>query len=166
MDNKGDQARKWANDVYTLSEKCLMAHSIRAVEEYIEKGLGDSQVMRPPHRIKIRLCNSQKYLGRRALAAIDKVKGTTEIQVDKDIGFEQQRLAIAHELAHVLFAIFIGDGKFISFDTVTESACKLFEEILCVHHDRFYLRDLSYLRFPSLWPKYGDGKEGIQDSTT
>lgn len=152
MINKGDQAHKWAEEVYNLSKQCLMAHSVRAVEYYIEHKL-DNAELRLPHKIKVTESSPLMYLGKRAIVYISAVK--TEIQVDKDLGFENKRMAIAHELGHILFAKCKGGNNKISKDLDTESACQIFERHLCTLHHQFYKDPLNIARikFPSLDPE-------------
>ena len=68
--NKGDKAHHWAQEIFDLSTKCLMAHSIRAVEQFIEEKL-DNPAFRLPHRIKIIESDTiNRYVAKRALAFI------------------------------------------------------------------------------------------------
>jgi len=136
---KGDKARKWAADVYALSLDCLMAHTLRAAEQYIERTTG------LPHRIKIK---KSAYLGRRALAFIDVPIGGSLILYNTDIGFEDQRKAIAHEVCHILFEKDNGAvrGNNRIFDPETESACGIFEKDLCKKHSDFYKNEANVKR--------------------
>lgn len=153
--DKGDQAHQWAREIYDLSERCLMAHSIRAVERYIEETL-DNALYRQPHRIKVIEAKPLMYFRKRAIAFIH--VGWSDILVDSEanIGFEQQRLAIAHELAHILFAKCKHGTNRIVRDVETESACAIFEKELCRLHSNFYKdeRNVKRLIFHSL-----DGEE-------
>src|SRR5688572_29256071 len=98
MASLGELAHEYAKVVYRASESCLMAHSIRAVQAYLES-TGHGR-----HWISIELAPSDRYLGKRAIAVIR--PDETEILVARDIGFEHQRRGIAHELAHLLFVKF------------------------------------------------------------
>ncbi len=151
--DKGQQAHQWAQEIYSISEKCLMAHSIRAVEECVER---KRQV---PFRIRIKQSPTQKYLGRRALAFIKPM--AAEIKVGMELDFENRRLGIAHELAHILFVSLYGNGKTIAFDKPTEDACAIFEKQLCSRHDKFYANEenIKKLRFQSLWAEFGAGPD-------
>jgi hypothetical protein len=149
MSIKGDQAHTWAGEIYTLSTQCLMAHSVRAVEHYLEHRI-DNLDHRRPHRINITESTPMFYLGKRAVAYI--FVGRTEIKVDKDLGFEEKRMAIAHELGHVLFAKSNFGNNTIAVDRDTEDSCKIFEKALCKHHHDFYCdpNNISRIKFPSL----------------
>jgi len=144
--HKGDQAHDWANEIFSLSEKCLMAHSIKAVEVWVDRermATGKNNHF----SIRVRLGHAKKYLGRRAIAVIN--GDHAEIQVDSEIGHEYQRLAVAHELAHILFWV---KKKVQSYDVDTESACGVFEKALCKKHDEFYSdpKNIARLRFSSI----------------
>jgi hypothetical protein len=152
MSAKGDQAHKWAAEIYDLSTKCLMAHSIRAVERYIEEFLGSSE-FRLAHRIKVTESNPMFYMGKRAIAYIS--VGRTEIKVDAELGFEAKRLAIAHELGHILFAKSRDGDNLIVRNQDTESSCGIFEKQLCKRHHLFYSDpdNITHIKFPSLFAK-------------
>ena len=153
----GDRAHILAGQIYHRSEQCLMAHSIRAVQSFLEEN-GKGR-----HWITITIGKPKRYLGRRAIAIIN--PDDTEIVVAEDIGFENQRLGIAHELAHLLMA------KLAPFDEVKqevreagvtaraiiEGACSIFEKDLCMRHHGFYANAENRMKllFPSL-----DGKIG------
>lgn len=116
-----------------------MAHSIRAVQKYLELN-GNGR-----HWITIKIAPTNRYLRRRAIAVIS--PDETDIIVANDIGFEQQRLAIAHELAHLLIvklgppasqAAAEAKEASVSFKEVVESACGIFEKDLCKRHHIFY----------------------------
>lgn len=139
------QAHEWAAEIYALSEQCLMSHSIRAVEKYIEEKL-ENPIYRQPHRIRVLIAQPQRYFHKRAIAFIH--VGRSEILVDSEanIGFEQQRLAIAHELGHILFAKGKHGKNRIVRDRDTESACGIFEKDLCRRHNEFYKKEANIKR--------------------
>src|SRR5581483_9223424 len=91
----GDLAHRFAKEVYDTSTNCLMAHSIRAVQEFLIKH------QKGRHWISIEMSQSKKYLGKRAIAVIR--PNDTDILVADGIGLENQRRGIAHELGHLLF---------------------------------------------------------------
>ena len=150
----GDKARLFAKAVYQQSEQCLMAHSIRAVQAFLEaKGKGR-------HWISIKIAPTKRFLAKRAIAVI--TPDQTEIVVAGDITFEEQRLAIAHELSHLLFVKF-GPGNFdavrkeasdnhVTVKQLIESSCQVFEKELCKRHHLFYKNEANRTRllFPSL----------------
>jgi hypothetical protein len=115
-----------------------MAHSIRAVQEYLEAhGKGK-------HWISVTIAASDKYLGKRAIAVIR--PDETEILVAQGIGFEHQRRGIAHELAHLLLHKFGKSGgnnlpEGIDPQALIEDACGVFEKDLCKRHHLFYSKE-------------------------
>jgi Zn-dependent peptidase ImmA (M78 family) len=145
----GDFSHQTAKKVYELSELCLMAHSIRAVQMLLEQnGV-------PKYWVNIKLSASWKYIGKRAMAVI--MPNEADILVDGSISLEDQRKGIAHELAHVLCAklasrtISSPHGYAYKAKAI-EDACKIFEEELCARHHKFYTTDQNKpkLLFPSL----------------
>jgi hypothetical protein len=132
----GDFARSEALKIFNLSTSCLMAHSIRATELCLQNdGF--------PYTIKVQpRKNLAAKVGSRATAFIR--TSAAHIFVDGDIELEQQRLAVAHELGHILIAMdrFKGTQKIERrADVLTEDACRLFESELCRRHDEFYAND-------------------------
>ena len=148
----GDRAHIFASQIYQLSEQCLMAHSIRSVQSFLEKN-GKGR-----HWITITVGKPKRYLGRRAIAIIN--PDDTEIVVAEDIGFEHQRLGIAHELAHLLMAKLAPFSEVkqevteagVTPKALIESACSIFEKDLCKRHHEFYSNEANRMKllFPSL----------------
>jgi len=142
----GDLAHDYAKSIYNLSEKCLMAHSIRSVQQFLEdKGKGK-------HWISIMMASSERYLGRRALAFIQ--PNQTEIFVDSHVELDHQRRGIAHELGHLLFVKFNNSvpPSPMRIDPLMEDVCKTFEKDLCKRHHVFYCNqeNLKRLLFQTL----------------
>jgi len=143
----GDFARGKATEIYNLSLACLMAHSIRAAEKQIQLGGRDYAV-----RLHVRTKFAQKA-GSRARAYIQDHRA--DIMVDADLGREYQRLAIAHEIGHILIALEQVNRNGRLDAPVTEEiegACKLFEKALCKQHDGFYAdaKNIAACRFHTL----------------
>lgn len=140
----GDFARAKATEIYDLSELCLMAHSIRAVEKSIGNGYGIF--------IREREFFARK-VGHPALAYIKGHK--TDIVVDRDLSKERKRRSIAHELGHILIAHeeYSRNGRLTRrADRLAEDAASLFEVTLCKKHNQFYKtkEKLDGCKFPSL----------------
>ncbi len=148
MSRKGDQAHTWAKEIYSIAAESVLAGSIRAVEQFIEEKI-DNPKSRFAHRIRVVEGDVLKYVGKRALAYI--AVGGTRITVDRSLEAEHRRRAVAHELAHVLFAKSNwGDGKIVT-DRETEEACVIFEKDLCKRHHEFYANpaNVEKLKFSS-----------------
>lgn len=138
-----------------------MAHSIRAVQELLE-GRGKGR-----HWITVTFAPIFTYLRRRAIARISPEE--TEIIVASEIDLEAQRLAIAHELAHLIFVKLGGSMSFVTKEAaekqvtaraLIEGACAIFEKDLCKRHHNFYITDgkRERLLFKTLkdYPSPGD----------
>ena len=145
----GDFAHLHAERVYGLSEKCLMAHSIRATQQLLE----DSGVGR--HWISITISKSQQYMGKRAISFI--APSETDILVDRTIGLENQRRAIAHELAHLVLRKLASrtihpPPGYTNKQRAIEDACNIFEKELCARHHKFHTDEQNKTKvlFPSL----------------
>jgi hypothetical protein len=142
----GDNAHAYAKKVYELSESCLMAHSIRSVQRYLEEN-GKGR-----HWISLTPTKSGQLLPRRAFAIIQPQQ--TDIIVNLTVEPEHQRRGIAHELGHLLFVKFFHQRppSLGRIDPITESACNVFEKDLCKRHHIFYSLEanLKKLLFNSL----------------
>lgn len=142
----GDAAHAYAKEVYDLSESCLMAHSIRAIQRHLEeKGKGQ-------HWISLTHTKAGQFLHRRAFAIIK--PQYTDIVVNSTVEREQQRRGIAHELAHLIFVKLRDSVPPLPgrINPIIESACDIFEKDLCKMHHDFYSKEenLKKLLFQSL----------------
>jgi hypothetical protein len=142
----GDNAHSFAKEIYDLSESCLMAHSIRAVQSYLEEN-GKGR-----HWISLTPSKSGQLLPRRAFAMIKPQE--TDIIVNMTVELEHRRRGVAHELAHLLFVKFSNTRppSLGRIDIATEGACSTFEKDLCKRHHNFYSieANLKKLLFTSL----------------
>jgi len=144
--NLGDVAQKSAQEIYELCSQCLMAHSIRAVELVVQKRVLNYTVI-------IRLgSHVQEMAGKRALVDID--FGRSVIYVEKAITFDEQRMAVAHELGHILLAFHMhkpGDKLSRLPGKMANDAAGVFEHDLCLKHHRFYCdpANIEKLKFKS-----------------
>src|ERR1035437_4222580 len=94
--NLSDVAQKSAQQIYELCAQCLMAHSVRAVELVVQQRVLNYTVI-------IRIGSHVKEIaGKDALVDID--FGRSVIYVESAITFDEKRMAIAHELGHILLA--------------------------------------------------------------
>lgn len=138
MPDIGEEAHRLAEEIYARSKTCLMAHSIRSMEGFLAAKLGRQ------HSIKLTIANTHRFLGKRALAFIRPDHTDILVSGKEAIGFEHQRLAIAHELAHILFHFYqeITDSPAPLNHSVeeVEGGCSIFEKHLCMKHHDFYLK--------------------------
>ena len=145
----GDFAHAKAEVIFDLSAECLMAHSVRAVEEYFSR-LGRSFSI----RIQVRKNFAAKAQSQ-ALAYI--FHDRARIVVDEDIGKEYQRRSIAHELGLIMVAFEeqLTTGKLSRrADRYAEDACSIFEKDLCARHHKF--NSDENLRHHQLFPSLAD----------
>lgn len=132
----GEFARTAAQDIFTLTKSCLMAHSITAVENHLEKSGRSFSI-----RVKIKVNFAAKA---RANARAFIFPDRATIIVDDSIGKEWQRRAIAHELGHVVVAFEEQEhtGKLARrVDQLTEDACSIFEKDLCARHHKYNMAE-------------------------
>lgn len=123
-----------ALEIYKLSTDCLMAHSIRAVERYLLEKYGFNT------QIILAVENWMRAdLGRVSVSSVAVENGgITYIYVQDDIGFNQQRFCIAHELYHVIWSIGSSEPSDHDHSKNTEGCCDCFANDLCLQHHRFY----------------------------
>ena len=129
----GDFAHSAAKDIFDLSSECLMAHSVRAVEEHLAR-LGRQM-------FAIRVRTRRNFAAKAQSPALAYIfSSRADIVVDADIGKEWQRRAIAHELGHIVIAFeeHKHNGKLKRrADALVEGACSIFEQDLCARHHKF-----------------------------
>jgi len=148
----GKFAHEKALEIFLASQECLMAHSIRAVEKHIQ------QCRFTPASVgySIRLFVRKRFAAEvRTQAKAFIQEHRADIVVDADIGIEYQRRAIAHELGHILLAMYRyrqGETLARQSSQLIEDACDIFERDLCKRHHNYYCdpaNDHKFL-FPSL----------------
>lgn len=117
-----------AEVIYSQSERCLMAHTLRAVESFIAK-----EYQKPHFTIALQVeqgvqarWKSKSWIIIRPNDAI--------ILIDEGLSRDQKRVCIAHECYHLLdqFRPNRSDPKAI------EEICDHFANALCEQHNKFY----------------------------
>ncbi len=127
-----DSAREVANEVYSLSEQCLMAHSIRAVEKYLlEKYAFPTQII-----LEIS-DNVVSDMDRLSWCSPAQNKGDkTFIFVDREWGDQdQRRFCVAHELYHIIWSVASVTPPDRSRNG--EEVCDIYANRLCELHNEF-----------------------------
>lgn len=132
--NDCHKAEARAKEIYKLSEDCLMAHSIRAVEKHLlEKYDFNTQIV---VAIEDWL---RTDLGRVSGCSVPASSGdVTYIYVQNDLEFNMQRFCIAHELYHVLWSVGSTEPGDHSRSVDAEELCDCFANDLCLQHRKFY----------------------------
>jgi hypothetical protein len=148
-----------ALEIFNISEACLMAHSIRAVEEYIQELKVKHGLVHPQgsskYSIRFQIKKGFKSkLGSSARAFIHITH--TDIYLDSEMTPELMRRGIAHELGHIVIAM---EKRVVNNEPLErqkssyfEDACQIFEKDLCKRHHNHYedpTRHPKFL-FPSL----------------
>lgn len=143
-----ETAGEFAKKIYEFSTNCLMAHSIRAVEQFLKQTYKfDTKIVLAEHA-KVR-----SDTGRMSCCSVAQNNGDkTYILVQKDDNFERsrKRFCVAHELYHVIWSV--ASAQTSPRTQMTESACDVFANDLCRLHDEFYAdsANLAKLRFHGL----------------
>lgn len=143
----GDAARSIAERVYALSEECLMAHSIRAVERY----LLETYRIHTPIVLKLHPQALTEF-GRLSFCSVATATGfPTVIWVQSDADHNHRRFCIAHELYHVICAI-SSSSESVPRSRYIEDVCDLFANELCRRHHEFHIKPETQarLRFDGL----------------
>jgi len=137
-----------AQKIYSLSTDCLMAHSIRAVEDYLlEAYRFDTKIVLKFNK------NVLPDMGRMSWCSVASTTGgRTYIFVQDNEGWERtkKRFCIAHELYHVIWSV--GSARTSKRGIEAESLCDLFANDLSRKHDAFYAdsNNLANIRFQGL----------------
>jgi hypothetical protein len=137
-----EAAQNLAAVIYNLSEQCLMAHTIRAVEWYVTR-----EYQKPRYSIVLQVeAGVNKRWGAKSWALLRPESAV--ILIDEDLSRDQKRVCVAHECYHVLeqFRLRKSDQHRI------EDICDQFANDLCKKHDKFYRDDakIALCRFGSL----------------
>jgi hypothetical protein len=121
-------AENLSNLVYTLSERCLMAHTLRAVEWHIcdEYNKIVFPITLTVEADVLRRHRSKSYVVATAYNA--------SIFIEETLSRDQKRVCIAHECYHILE--FFQPNK--SFGARIEDICDQFANDLCRKHKAFY----------------------------
>lgn len=141
-----DKAAELANEIYDLSKDCWMAHSIRAVEAYLQRRYNFYTRI-----ILKRDTRTLAFYGRRSWCSPSKAhNGITFIYVDDSPDLEKtwKRFCVAHELYHVIWSV-ADPASAIRPRTNApnpqsrkfEIACDEFANALCKLHHEFYSND-------------------------
>jgi hypothetical protein len=124
-----------ARAIFASSRKCLMAHTLRAVEEHIR---GHSSKKSYPIIVRVVDGMLPRY------ARISWTLFTPQyayILVDKGLSHDHKRVCIAHECYHILH----GQGTHIPRPDIIEDSADIFANDLCRQHNNFY-RDPESLK--------------------
>lgn len=114
--------------IYNLSEQCLMAHTIRAIETHVCR-----EYRKPHYPIILHVDRGvQSRWGSKSWAIVTAT--VAHVQVEANLSRDQQRVCIAHECYHILE--FFRPTKTKKADK--EDFCDLFANKLCEKHNSFY----------------------------
>jgi hypothetical protein len=127
-----------AQKVYDLATDSLMAHSIRAVEEYLRQtyDFDTAIVLRRDNNVlsdtgRLSWCSVAANTGDPSYIFVQ------DTDVDRNWDHSRKRFCIAHELYHVMWAVGSSTSTPVR-NAKTESLCDVFANDLCMKHDAFY----------------------------
>jgi hypothetical protein len=127
-----EEANSIAGEIYDLSTRALMAHSIRGVEQFLAKKYNfNTQVVLLFEPVF-------KHFGRMSWCSVAANSGgLTFIAVDdnRDWDNNHRRFCVAHELYHVLWSI--GSTRPPQRNIRMEQICDQFANVLCQKHHEF-----------------------------
>ena len=128
---------------------CVLAHSVQATEAFI----CEHRKIKA-YSIKVDVKRGiQAFHGARAV--VFQKEHSAEIWVESDIDIESQRMAVAHELGHIILGIkMIGRGLGLPrrAESEHEQWCRDFEKHLCMLLHFLYTETdyVEHTRFPSM----------------
>jgi hypothetical protein len=115
--------------LYNLSEQCLMAHTLRAVEMYIRN---EYKKLIFPIVLQVEKGVRARFRGSKSWTIVTDYNAY--ISVDEELSHDQKRVCIAHECFHILE--FFRPTK--SNRERIEEICDIFANKLCEKHHQFY----------------------------